>query len=126
MPGWQLRASAASIEHRHSVGRYRTEPAPRTKSRAARKWGIVPRIELITEKSEIGEDQYAEFDHIVEVLHRVGGPFGILMHSPGLAEKVMSAGAQVRLGSTLSPVEREIAVISTSRRKTPPTSGART
>jgi 4-carboxymuconolactone decarboxylase len=77
----------------------------------------VPRIDLITEKSEIGEEQYAEYDHIVEVLHGVRGPFSIMMHSPGLAEKVMSAGAQVRLGSTLSPVEREIAVISTSREK---------
>jgi 4-carboxymuconolactone decarboxylase len=78
---------------------------------------IVPRIDLITETSEIGEEQYAEYDHIVEVLHGVRGPFSIMMHSPGLAEKVMSAGAQVRLGSTLSPVEREIAVISTSREK---------
>ena len=79
--------------------------------------GIVPRIDVITEKSQIPEDQYAEYDHIVEVLHGVRGPFGVLLHSPGLAEKVMSAGAQVRLGSTLTPVEREIAVIATSREK---------
>lgn len=77
----------------------------------------MPRIELINDKSQIPEDQHAEFDHIVEVLHNVRGPFSVLMHSPGLAEKVMSAGAQVRLGSTLTPVEREIAVISTSREK---------
>lgn len=77
----------------------------------------MPRIDLITDKSQIPGDQHAEFDHIVEVLHSVRGPFAVLLHSPGLAEKVMSAGAQVRLGSTLSPVEREIAVISTSREK---------
>ena len=80
----------------------------------------MPRIELFTDKSQIPDDQHAEFDHIVEVLHGVRGPFAVLLHSPGLAEKVMSAGAQVRLGSTLSPVEREIAVIATSREKDAP------
>jgi len=75
------------------------------------------RIALLTEKSEVPEEQHAEFDHITEVLGRVGGPFGLLAHSPGLAEKVCFAGAQVRLGSTLTPVERELAVISTSREK---------
>jgi hypothetical protein len=29
----------------------------------------------------------------------------MLMHSPGLAQKVMQAGAHVRLHSTLTPVE---------------------
>jgi 4-carboxymuconolactone decarboxylase len=72
---------------------------------------------MISEKSDIPAEQHAEFDHIVEVLHGVRGPFSVLMHSPGLAEKVMEAGAQVRLGSTLTPVEREIAVIAVSREK---------
>lgn len=80
----------------------------------------MPRVELFTDKSQIPDDQYEEFDHIVEVLHGVRGPFAVMLHSPGLAEKVMSAGAQVRLGSTLSPVEREIAVIATSREKDAP------
>jgi 4-carboxymuconolactone decarboxylase len=67
--------------------------------------------------SDIPAEQHAEFDRIVEVLHGVRGPFSVLMHSPGLAQKVMEAGAQVRLGSTLTPVEREIAVIAVSREK---------
>ncbi len=77
----------------------------------------MPRIPLITSKDELSEDRYAEFDRIVEILHRVGGPFGILMRSPGLAQKVCEAGAQVRLGSTLKPVERELAVIAVAREK---------
>jgi 4-carboxymuconolactone decarboxylase len=77
----------------------------------------VPRIPLITSKDELSEDRYAEFDRIVEILHRVGGPFGILMHSPGLAQKVCEAGAHVRLHSTLTPVERELAVIAVAREK---------
>jgi alkylhydroperoxidase family enzyme len=77
----------------------------------------VPRISLITDKSQISEDRYAEYDRIVEILHRVGGPFGVLMYSPGLAQKVCEAGAWVRLNSTLSQVERELTIIAVAREK---------
>ena len=77
----------------------------------------MPRIDMISEKTQISEDRHDEFDAIVNTLHGVRGPFSILMHSPGLAQKVMEAGAQVRLNSTLSPVEREIAIIAVAREK---------
>jgi alkylhydroperoxidase family enzyme len=77
----------------------------------------MPRIELITEKSQIPEDRHAEYDEIVGVLGRVGGPFGILMYSPGLAEMVCKTGAHVRLKSELTMVERELALLSTCREK---------
>jgi 4-carboxymuconolactone decarboxylase len=75
------------------------------------------RIELITSKDQLAPDRVAEFDAIVEVVHGVRGPFGVLMHSPGLAEKVCRAGAQVRLGSELTMAERELALLTTSREK---------
>ena len=77
----------------------------------------MPRIKQLSEKAELPSDRHAEYDHIVEVLHRVGGPFTFLMHSPGLAEKVMEAGAQVRLGSTLKPYERELIICAVTREK---------
>ena len=77
----------------------------------------MPRIELITDKGQIPAERHAEYDEIVGVLGRVGGPFGILMHSPGLAEMVCKTGAHVRLKSTLSMVERELAVLSVCREK---------
>jgi 4-carboxymuconolactone decarboxylase len=77
----------------------------------------VPRIDLITDKSQLPADRYAEFDRIVEILHRVGGPFGVLMHSPGLAQKICEAGAHVRLNSTLSQVQRELTIIAVAREK---------
>ena len=77
----------------------------------------MPRIKPITNKTDVSEDRYAEIDAIEAVLHRVGGPFSMLMHSPGLAQKVMEAGAHVRLKSTLSPVHREIIIIAVSREK---------
>ena len=77
----------------------------------------MPRVKLLTEKSDVGEDQHAEIDAIVETLNRVGGPFGVLLYSPGLAQKVMEAGAHVRLQSTLTMVERELCIIAVSREK---------
>lgn len=77
----------------------------------------MPRVKLLTEKTDVGEEQHAEIDAIVETLNRVGGPFGVLLYSPGLAQKVMEAGAHVRLQSTLTPVERELCIIAVSREK---------
>lgn len=80
----------------------------------------VARIELIESKDQLPVDQHDEFDAIVEVLHHVGGPFAVLLRSPGLAEKVMRAGAQVRLGSTLTRAERELTILSVAREKDGP------
>ena len=77
----------------------------------------MPRVELITDKSQIPAERHHEYDEIVGVLGRVGGPFGILMYSPGLAEMVCKTGAQVRLKSELTMVERELALLSTCREK---------
>ena len=58
----------------------------------------MPRIEMITDKAQIPDDRHAEFDAIVETLHGVRGPFAVLMHSPGLAQKVMEAGRAGQAG----------------------------
>lgn len=77
----------------------------------------MPRIELLNDRELVPEDQRDEFDAIVEVLHGVRGPFAILLRSPGLARKVMEAGAQVRLGSTLESKERELTILAVAREK---------
>lgn len=77
----------------------------------------MPRIELITEKDQIPPERHTEYDEIVGVLGRVGGPFGVLMYSPGLAEMVCKTGAHVRLQSELTMIERELALLSTLREK---------
>ena len=77
----------------------------------------MPRIPGITDKAALPAERHAEFDAIVEVLHGVRGPFSMLMHSPGLAQKVMAAGAHVRLQSTLTMPERELAILAVSREK---------
>jgi len=77
----------------------------------------VSRFEAITDKSQVGEDRYEEFDAIVAVLGRVGGPFSAMFHSPGLAQKVCEAGAHIRLRSTLTMGERELIILAVAREK---------
>jgi len=77
----------------------------------------MPRIELITEKAQIPAERHPEYDEIVGVLGRVGGPFGILMYSPGLAEMVCKTGAHIRLQSSLTMVERELCILTLCREK---------
>lgn len=77
----------------------------------------MPRIELITRKDQIPAEQEHEYDEIASVLGRVGGPFGILMYSPGLAEMVCKTGAHVRLESSLTMVERELVILTLCREK---------
>lgn len=69
------------------------------------------RIKLITGPADVGPERQGEIDAILETLGHLGGPFAVLMHSPGLAQKVMEAGAHVRLHSTLERWQRELAIL---------------
>ncbi|HEY1700718.1 MAG TPA: carboxymuconolactone decarboxylase family protein [Trebonia sp.] len=69
------------------------------------------RITLISAKSDVEPERAGEIDQILETLGHLGGPFSVLMHSPGLAQKVMEAGAHVRLRSTLERWQRELAIL---------------
>src|SRR4051812_24459036 len=77
----------------------------------------MPRIELIKSKDQVGEERHAEIDEILGVLGNVPAPFGVLLYSPGLAERVCKTGAHVRLQSELTMAEREIALLSVARSK---------
>ena len=75
------------------------------------------RVPLLLTKDALPPEQHQEYDEIVGVLGRVAGPFGLLLYSPGLAEKVCKTGAQIRLNSQLTMVERELALLTTLREK---------
>jgi alkylhydroperoxidase family enzyme len=76
-----------------------------------------PRIELITEKSQIPESQHHEYDEIVGVLGRVGGPVGNHKYSPRRAQMVCKTGAHIRLQSSLTMGERETVILALCREK---------
>ena len=69
------------------------------------------RITMITERADVEEARRGEIDTILQTLGHLGGPFSVLLHSPGLAQKVMEAGAHVRLRSTLERWQRELAIL---------------
>jgi Uncharacterized conserved protein len=73
------------------------------------------RINPIVNKADLNNERQDEFDAISKTLHRVSGPFSILMWSPGLAQKVMEAGAHLRVNTVLTPAERELAILTASR-----------
>jgi 4-carboxymuconolactone decarboxylase len=77
----------------------------------------MPRIDLISSKDQVEPERHAEIDEILGVLGNVPGPFGVLLYSPGLAERVCKTGAHVRLQSSLTMAEREIALLSVARDK---------
>ncbi len=49
----------------------------------------MPRIAPITSKSELPAEHQAAADAVVKVFGQIRGPFSILLHSPGLAGKLI-------------------------------------
>jgi 4-carboxymuconolactone decarboxylase len=68
------------------------------------------RVKALRTRDDVGPEQYAEVDRIIEILHHVEGPFPVMMHSPGLAVRAVELGAHLRLQSSLTPRERQMVI----------------
>lgn len=75
----------------------------------------MPRIPEILTKADLAEDKHHIFDAIAESRGRVGFPFSLLLNSPEVAGRIAHVGTYVRFESILSPVEREIAILTAAR-----------
>jgi len=75
----------------------------------------MPRLNLITEKDQIPEDKRHIFEAIASSRGQVGGPFAVLLNSPEVAGRAAHLGSYIRFESILSDVDRELAIITTSR-----------
>lgn len=74
------------------------------------------RIQPITEREPLDAAGKQAWDAVAERRGgRVGGPFGVLMHSPAAAERVARVGDHVRFDIDLPSAERELAIITTAR-----------
>lgn len=74
------------------------------------------RIQPVTDREPLDAAGKQAWDAIAERRGgRVGGPFGVLMHSPAAAERVARVGDHVRFDLDLTPAERELAIIATAR-----------
>ena len=66
-------------------------------------------------REDLSADKQHVFDRIAESRGRVGNVFRALLNSPEAAEVVAAVGEHVRYRSSLDPVIREIAILSTAR-----------
>ena len=75
----------------------------------------MPRITQITDRSQVDADSHHIFDAIATSRGRVSGPFSVLLNSPEVAGRAAHLGAYIRFESTLTPSQRELAIITTAR-----------
>lgn len=74
------------------------------------------RIQPVTARDPLDAAGKQAWDAVAERRGgRVGGPFGVLMHSPAAAERVARVGDHVRFDLDIPAAERELAIIATAR-----------
>jgi 4-carboxymuconolactone decarboxylase len=75
----------------------------------------MPRIPLIASADEVPVAHREVWSRIAKSRGRVVGPFAALLHSPVLADRTAELGAYVRFDSALSPVDRELVILTVAR-----------
>ncbi len=75
----------------------------------------MPRIPEVREREALPEEQRAIFDAIAASRGRVAVPFSLLMNSPEVAGRVAHLGAFLRFETSLSPAQRELAMMTAAR-----------
>jgi 4-carboxymuconolactone decarboxylase len=76
---------------------------------------MAARIPQLISSETIPADKRHIFDAIMKSRGQISGPFSILLHSPDIAGRVAHLGAHIRFESTLSAVDRELAIITAAR-----------
>jgi 4-carboxymuconolactone decarboxylase len=67
------------------------------------------------ERAALGPDGQAAYDRIAASRGSVRGPFGVLLHHPGLGERVGEVGELLRFHGVLPGADRELAILVTAR-----------
>ena len=73
------------------------------------------RIELLTTKEGLSDQQKAVFDWVVESRGKMLRPYEVLLHAPGLAQPAAELGHQIRYEGQLSGHDRELAIITAAK-----------
>jgi 4-carboxymuconolactone decarboxylase len=77
----------------------------------------MPRVAPITGKSDVPTEHHAVGDAVVKVFGNVRGPFGVLLHSPKLAERVLPLVTFFRDESVVEPTLRSVAILTAVRER---------
>jgi 4-carboxymuconolactone decarboxylase len=75
------------------------------------------RVDQITEKAQLAPEYHYLYDRIAQARGRVGGPYSILLHTPGIADKVDALSASLRGDSQLTAAEFVLAALAVARVK---------
>ena len=75
------------------------------------------RVEQIVNKAQLAPDFHPLYDRIAQSRGQVGGPYSILLHSPGVADRVDALSAALRAESELTAAELVLAALSVARTK---------
>ena len=75
------------------------------------------RVAPITGKSDVPAEHHAVVDGVLQVFGQVRGPFSMLLHSPKLAERMLSLGNFYRDESVVEPKLRSLAILVAARER---------
>lgn len=77
----------------------------------------MPRVKLITDKSDVAPEHHALFDRLAALRGRISGPSTVVLHSPGLAGPWNEVGEYLHRESVVEPEHAELAVCATARER---------
>ena len=77
----------------------------------------MPRITPVAGKDDLAPEYQHVFDQVMQVFGRVRGPFGVLLHSPKLAERLLPMVPFAREGTIVEPQLRQIGILAAVRER---------
>ena len=77
----------------------------------------MPRVAPITGKSDVAAQYHDVVDGVLQVFGQVRGPFSMLLHSPELAERMLSLVNFYRDKCIVAPRERSLAILVAARER---------
>src|SRR4030095_4671501 len=77
----------------------------------------MPRIRTITAKSDLPAEHQPVADAVMKVFGRIRGPYSVLLHSPKLAERLLTLTTFFRDDNIVDPKLRSIAILTAVRER---------
>lgn len=71
----------------------------------------MPRVAPITDKSDVAAEYHEVIDGVLEVFGQIRGPFSMLLHSPQVAERMLSFVRFFRTDCIVEPKDRSLAIL---------------
>lgn len=77
----------------------------------------MPRVAPITDKSSVPAEYHEVVNGILEVFGQIRGPFSMLLHSPEVAERMLSFVRFFRTDCIIAPKDRSLAILTAVRER---------